>query len=147
VPGHRARPGPAQKIGPSPATRAYCEQLPAWRTYEQAGERFKAGDQAGDAQAAYFAKYLRSNHGLDGSSRNAQEQAILGPLLGRTVLPRPPVGVTFHNSAERLAHMRQVATENARIKAQSAWETSRREYEDCRRAGRDSCHSPGPRPD
>src|SRR5579872_6328142 len=37
----------------------------------------------GDGQAAYFAQYLRDNHGIDGSSRDADEQAMLGPLVKR----------------------------------------------------------------
>jgi hypothetical protein len=34
----------------SPATQAYCEQLPGAAIYDQAGARFKAGDHAGAAQ-------------------------------------------------------------------------------------------------
>jgi len=89
---------------------------------------------------------LRDNHGLDGSSRNEQEQALFGPLIGRTLLTPPPVGTTFHNSTERLAYLRRVAQEEARLKARIAYDTKLREYEDCRRAGRDNCHHPGPPP-
>ena len=41
---------PPQKIGPSPATMNYCRQLPGWDTYEQAGQRFQAGDHPGAAK-------------------------------------------------------------------------------------------------
>src|SRR6266511_1066513 len=41
---------PPPKVGPSPATMTFCRQLPAWDIYEQAGERFKAGDHAGAAR-------------------------------------------------------------------------------------------------
>ena len=37
----------------------------------------------GHGQAQYFAKYLRDNHGADGSSRDDDERALLGPLMGR----------------------------------------------------------------
>jgi len=257
---------PPRKVGPSPATMTFCRQLPAWDVYEQAGERFKAGDHAGAArllgsaakagnpvvqvrlammyeagdgvpksgqeafgwyrradeagepmaqselggyfeagdgvaedwvqaaqwyqksaaqgwvkgefslarayqygigvplnlktaigwyeraaaqghsQAAYFAKYLRDNHGLDGSSRNQQEQAMLGLLIGRTINTPPPIGTTFRNSGERLACLRAVAQDEARTKARLAWETKKREYEDCRSARRDNCYEPGPAP-
>ena len=257
---------PPRKIGPSPATMTFCRQLPAWDAYEQAGERFKAGDHSGAAtllgsaakagnpvaqvrlammheagdgvpksgketfgwyrraaeagepmaqselggyfevgdgvaedwvqaagwyqksaeqgwlkgqfslarayqygigvplnlktaiawyeraaaqghsQAAYFAKYLRDNHGLDGSSRNQQEQAMLGPLIGRIINTPPPVGTTFRNSGERLAYLRAVAQDEARTKARIAWETKKREYEDCRSTRRGNCYEPGPAP-
>jgi hypothetical protein len=46
-------PGQAhQKIGPSPTTMSYCKQLPGWDLYEQAGQRFQAGDHAGSAKLA-----------------------------------------------------------------------------------------------
>jgi Sel1 repeat len=41
-----------QKIGPSPATMSYCRQLPGWDLYEQADQRFQAGDHAGAAKLA-----------------------------------------------------------------------------------------------
>jgi Sel1 repeat len=43
------QPRPA-KIGPSPATMSYCQQIPGWNLYEQAGQRFQAGDHAGAAR-------------------------------------------------------------------------------------------------
>lgn len=41
---------PLAKIGPSPATMQYCKQIPGWDLYDQAGQRFQAGDHAGAAQ-------------------------------------------------------------------------------------------------
>lgn len=37
----------------------------------------------GHPNAAQLAKYLRDNHGQDGSTRNEQEQTMLGPLVQR----------------------------------------------------------------
>ncbi len=259
------QPAPA-KMGPSPATIPFCQQLPAWDLYEQAGKRFQAGDhaaaaklaqtaaQAGNPLAAlrlamlyeaadgvprdqkaafewysraaqagepasqmevggyyengwvvredwveaakwyrksaeqgwtkgeyslgrayqfgigvalnlnsaidwyersaahgnsageYFARYLRGNHGLDGSSRTEEEQRLLGPLLGRTVLTPPPVGALFHNSYERLNHIREQAARESEQKARWAYEQQAREYDDCRRSSRDNCHPPTLRP-
>jgi hypothetical protein len=39
-----------QKIGPSPATMDFCRRLPGWDLYEQAGQRFQAGDHGGAAK-------------------------------------------------------------------------------------------------
>ena len=100
----------------------------------------------GHGQAAYFAKYLRDNHGMDGSSRTPEEQATLGPLIQRMVLTAPPLGHTFHSSAERLAYIRAVAQDEALRKAQMFWNMKKDEYDSCRRAGRDNCHPPGPPP-
>lgn len=100
----------------------------------------------GHGQAAYFAKYLRDNHGNDGSSRTPEEQAMLGPLIQRMVLTAPPLGHTFHNSAERIAYIRAVAQDESRRKAQMFWNIKKDEYDSCRRAGRDNCQAPGPPP-
>lgn len=42
-------PGAARMGGPSAATQSYCQQLPAAALYNQAGQRFRAGDHAGAA--------------------------------------------------------------------------------------------------
>jgi hypothetical protein len=49
----------------------------------------------GHDKAAYFAKHLRDNHGVDGSSRTPEEQAMLGPLIQRMVLTARPLGTPF----------------------------------------------------
>jgi hypothetical protein len=51
---------PHQKIGPSPATMSYCKQLPGWDLYEQAGQRFQAGDHAGAAKLAMSSAQARN---------------------------------------------------------------------------------------
>jgi len=43
---------PVRPVGPSPATMSYCQQLPGWSLYEQAGQRFQAGDHGGAARLA-----------------------------------------------------------------------------------------------
>ena len=100
----------------------------------------------GHGQAAYFAKYLRDNHGVDGSSRTPEEQAMLGPLVQRMVLTAPPLGHTFHGSAERVAYIRAVAQDESLRKAQMFWNMKKDEYDSCRRSSNDNCHPPGPPP-
>ena len=41
---------PTGVIKPSPATMQYCHQIPGWDLYDQAGQKFQAGDHAGAAQ-------------------------------------------------------------------------------------------------
>jgi len=100
----------------------------------------------GHGQAAYFAKYLRDNHGFDGSSRTPDEQALLGPLIQRMVVTAPSLGQTFHNSAERIAYVRAVAQDESLRKAQMFWNMAKGDYDACMRANRGNCHSPGPPP-
>jgi hypothetical protein len=263
---------PRHKLGPSPETMSYCRQLPAWSQYEQAGQRYQAGDHAGAArlalqaaeagnplaqlrvgmmypkgdgvpvnttaalrwiraaaaqgepaaedllgtiyeygtsrysgygvaddwdmaaklwqasasqgwmngefsmgrayqygigvpvnpqnaiywydkagaqghgQASYFAKYIRDNHGFDGSSRDDDERAMLGPLIGRTMPFVPPAGTIFHHLSERLAFVRGEYVNQEHAKAVANYEMRARQYKECRDAGRDGCQLPGPRP-
>lgn len=75
----------------------------------------------GDGQSAYFAKYLRDNHGIDASSYNAQEKAIKAPYLS---MPGPgefmqvAAGIVFRSTADRLSYIQ-------------AWENSVAAYEKC----------------
>jgi TPR repeat protein len=87
---------------------------------EATGWYDKAASQ-GDSQAAYFAKYLRDNHGIDGSSYDDREKAIKAPNLG---MPGPgmtfqvPAGTVFRNTADRLSYIQ-------------AWENSIVAYNQC----------------
>jgi TPR repeat protein len=96
----------------------------------------------GNKQADYFAHFLRNNHGYDTSSRNDEEQRMLGPLIGRSVLTAPPVGRTFRNISERMQYIRWQAGKESNEKAQRETDRRQREYDDCRRAGRDFCYKP-----
>lgn len=96
----------------------------------------------GDGQAAYFAKYIRDNHGVDGSSMDDQEQALLGPLIKRFFAERPPLGAVFHDRAERTAYIQGVANSEGRARQQMDHDMQQRAYDDCRRGGGDNCHQP-----
>jgi uncharacterized protein len=96
----------------------------------------------GDGQAAYFAKYLRDNHGIDGSSRDADEQAMLGPLVKRFVLTPPPLGMVFHTKEQRLAYVRGQAYSEARQKQQMEYNMQKSAYDTCRNGGGADCHPP-----
>ena len=96
----------------------------------------------GDGQAAYFAQYLRDNHGVDASSRDADEQAMLGPLIKRYVLTAPPVGMVFHSKEERLAYVRGQAINEGRQKQLMEYNMQKRDYDDCKRGGGSDCRPP-----
>jgi len=85
----------------------------------------------GNAQAGYFAKYLRDNHGLDGSSRDDQERAILGRLTGRTVPFAPPTGTTFHHLSERLAFVHHEYVQQQCAKLAAIYTNAQQVYKAC----------------
>ena len=61
----------------------------------------------GDSQAAYFAKYIRDNHGFDRSSYSDEEQAIMAPYMMQPfMLHPPPIRRVFHNHGQRLDYFR-----------------------------------------
>ena len=100
----------------------------------------------GDGQAAHMAQYLRDNHAIDGSSRDPQEQRMLGPLVQRYVLTAPPIGMVFHNQAQHLAYIQNQANDEAQRKLQMEYNMQRSAYEACRNSGGSDCHPPVIRP-
>jgi TPR repeat protein len=65
----------------------------------------------GDGKSAYFAKYIRDNHGFDRSSYSNEEQAIMAPYMMQPwMLHPPPTGRVFHNTQERLNYFRAWAS-------------------------------------
>jgi hypothetical protein len=100
----------------------------------------------GHSQAAYFAKYLRDNHGFDGTTRDDDERALLGPLAGRTVPFLPPVGFAFHHLAERQAFVKNEYLGQERAKAEANYQIRLRQYKECTAAGGSNCLPPGSPP-
>jgi len=101
----------------------------------------------GHAQAAYFARYIRQNGGFDGSTRDDQERALLGSLMGRTMPFTPPIGTTFHHLSERVAFIKGEYKQQEDGKARANWMMQKRRYDDCKQNGGDNCVAPfGPKP-
>ena len=72
----------------------------------------------GDGKAAYFAKYIRDNHGFDRSSYSDEEQAIMAPYMMQPwMLHPPPIGRVFRNTQERLNYFRAWASNAAAYEA------------------------------
>jgi TPR repeat protein len=73
----------------------------------------------GHSQAAFFAKYLRDNHGFDRSSYSDEEKAIMAPYeMQPFMLHPPPSGRVFRNSGERMAYFQ-------------GWAAAAAAYENC----------------
>ena len=96
----------------------------------------------GDGQAKYSAQYLRDNHGVDASSRDSEEQAMLGLLVKRYVLTAPPIGMVFHSKEERLAYVRGQAVSEAKQKQAMEYNMQKSAYDSCRNGGGSDCHPP-----
>jgi len=133
-------------VGESSMGRAYQYGIGVPLNLQSAIYWYDKAAAQGHAQAAYFSKYLRDNHGFDGSSRDDDERALLGSLIGRTMPFTPPSGVTFHHLAERLAFVRGEFNEQERAKAIANYNMRARQYRECKDAGGDSCLAPGPPP-
>jgi len=97
-------------------------------------EWFKKAAKMGHPKGAYWARWLNDWTNCIGF-RNAQEQQTLGFLR----CPADPVGVTFHNTSERLAYMRQTGKEfdilDAKAAAAQAARVEAKSGQECRSAG------------
>ncbi len=123
--------------------RAYQYGIGVPLDHERAIFWYEKAAAQGHSQATYFAKYLRDNHGMDGSSRDDEERAMLGALMGRTVPFIAPFGTTFHHLSERLAFVKQEYVNQENGKATAMYNSRVRAYKDCKAAGRDNCILPG----
>jgi len=105
----------------------------------------KAGDQGHD-QANYFANHLKQRGTYVGFRNDEEHAAVVGTKLRTVLLNIEPVGHTFHNSAERIAFLRQAGRQADREEAYQRWNGRKLEYDDCMRAHRSGCSDPGPPP-
>lgn len=93
------------KMGESRLGRAYEYGIGVPLNLTEAASWYDKAAAQGDGQAAYFAQYIRNNHGFDGSSENPQEQAIMAPYRSQPwALRMPPTGRVFRNTADRLRY-------------------------------------------
>jgi TPR repeat protein len=85
----------------------------------QAASWYDKAAAQGNGQAAYFAKYIRDNHGFDGSSYSVQEQAVMAPYRSQPwALRQPPTGRVFRSTADRMSYFQ-------------GWAKAAAAYEDC----------------
>lgn len=105
---------------------------------------FQRSGAQGNAQATYFAKWLRDPTNNIGFRNNMEHDLVIGSKLRFAValMGGDPSGITFHNSAQRIVWLQglrnNVDTQEAKVFA----DIRKREYDDCRRAARDNCLIP-----
>jgi TPR repeat protein len=107
---------------------------------------FQASANQGNSQGAYFARWLSvpsNNIGF----RNNQEQAIV--IKGRLPFVSggdDPTGITFHNSAQRVAWLQGLRRRESAAEAHAMWQVNKDEYDKCTSSQGENCRNPGPPP-
>jgi TPR repeat protein len=101
----------------------------------------KAGDQ-GHSQANYFANHLKARNSYVGFRNDEEHKAVVGLKLRMATLNIEPAGRTFHNSAERMAYLRQAGQQADRDEAALRYEWANNEYKACRDSGKSGCIPP-----
>jgi hypothetical protein len=97
----------------------------------------------GNAKADYWAKWLRDPTNNIGFRDDTEHDIVIGGKLrfGASIIGADPAGITFHNSARRVLWIYGLRNAVDRDEAEVFSNIRKREYEDCRRAGRDNCGS------
>lgn len=127
--------------GQSAFARAYQFGIGVPQNRQIAIEWFKKAAAQGDAKADYFAKWLRDPTNNIGFRDDVEHGVVMDGKLRFAValMGGDPYGIAFHNSAQRalwiLGLRNRVDTQEAEVFHQ----IRQREYEDCKRAGRDNC--------
>ena len=105
----------------------------------------------GNGHSGYWCGQL-SKAGNFVGFRNEDERALF-PGMPITSISLEPAGSLFHNSAERMAYVAQVAqghteAENAirRQVGRADYQRKKNEYDACTGAGGSNCRNPGPPP-
>jgi TPR repeat protein len=100
----------------------------------------KSADQ-GNAQADYWAKWLRDRTNNIGFRDEIEQSIVLAGKLrfGATLMGGDPTGVTFHNSAQRVLWLHGQRGALDRQEAEVFAQMRKMEYDSCKSAGRDNC--------
>ncbi len=111
---------------------------------QQAIAWFQKAAAQGNAQAEYFARHLRDPLNNIGFRNEIERDIVLAGKLrfGGSVLGGDPAGVTFHNSAQRALWLMGQRNRLDKEEAEIWRQIRQREYNDCRRAGKDNCIIP-----
>lgn len=105
---------------------------------DQALEWYSKAAQQGIEDAILAAHQLQVDD-MATSFRTPEEREIIGFRYYR-----PPVGKTFHNSAERTAYLEQQAGQNAQEDAWDSYHMKQFEYQACMQEGNRYCRQPSP---
>jgi len=119
--------------------RAYEFGIGVPQDRQQAIAWFRKAAAQGDAQSDYFAKWLRDPTNNIGFRDNLEHDIVIGNRLHFLIGAGDFPGVTFHNSAQRVLRLQGQHNEVVRGEAEVFRQIRAREYQDCKRAGRDNC--------
>src|SRR5579872_5466809 len=126
--------------------RAYQFGIGVPQSRQSAIEWFRRAAANGDCEAAYFAKDLSSPGNFIGYRNVAEHDMVIGGKLRFGLIFQEPVGMLFHNSAERTAYLRGLRLSVDTDEATTMWNIRKSEYDACRSSGGSNCQPPGPRP-
>ena len=121
--------------------RAYQFGIGVPQDRQQAIAWYQKAARQGNAEADYFAKWLRDPTNNIGFRDDVEHDIVIAGKLrfGSTLYGGDPYGVTFHNSAQRalwlLGQRQRLDTQEAEVFRQ----IRKRHNDDCTRAGRDDC--------
>jgi hypothetical protein len=121
--------------------RAYQFGIGVPQDRQQAIAWYQKAARQGNAQADYFAKWLRDPTNNIGFRDDVEHDIVIAGKLrfGSVLYGGDPYGVTFHTSAQRalwlLGQRQRLDTQEAEVFRQ----IRKRHYDDCTRAGRDDC--------
>jgi|GEM_PF-706232 len=104
------------------------------------------GGRDGNAQAAYFAKWLSDPTNNIGFRNQAEHDLVVGNKLRFGMASDDPAGDLFHNSRERTAFLMGQRRSLDVREATTMWKMNKGEYDDCQRIGGSNCINPGPPP-
>jgi TPR repeat protein len=100
----------------------------------------------GNADAAYFVRWLSSPTNNIGFRNAAERNLVIGYRMVDVIVLNEPTGITFANSAQRNAYLLRVAQRLDNDEAYSRWWLARAEYSQCVAAHRSGCRDPGGSP-
>ncbi len=95
----------------------------------------------GNAKADYWAKWLRDPTNNIGFRDDTEHDIVIGGKLrfGGSLIGGDPVGITFHNSVQRAHWIMGLRTRVDKEETETFRQIRKREYDDCKREGRDNC--------
>ena len=98
----------------------------------------------GNAKADYWAKWLRDPTNNIGFRDDIEHDIVIGGTLrfGGSLIGGDPAGITFHNSVQRAHWIMGLRNRVDKEEADTWRQIRKREYDDCKREGRDNCMAP-----
>jgi uncharacterized protein len=127
--------------GQSSYARAFQFGIGVPQSRQQAIAWFQKAGAQGNAQADYWAKWLRDPTNNIGFRDQVEQSIVLAGKLrfGTTLMGGDATGVTFHNSAQRVLWLHGQRNALDREEAEVFRQIHKLEYDSCKSAGRDNC--------